>query len=327
MHLNSLTGVLLINLGTPADPSIKAVRKYLTQFLSDPRVVELPYILRKLLLHVVILPFRSKKSAHAYASIWQQAGSPLLINSLAMCTALQQSLGSDYKVVLGMRYGAPSIQDALNELLQASISRLIILPLFPQYASAANGSALQQTLQFIAARKEILPFTVINDFYKDPGYIQACAANIQPYLKDTDAYVLMSYHGLPERQLINPGENCYKTKCFTTAALIADQLALAQDKWGVSFQSRLGKLPWIKPYTEDMLIELRSKGIDNLLVTCPSFVADCLETLEEIGLRAQQQWLTLGGTKFTFVPSLNANATWIKALQAMVKKRVSYDQL
>lgn len=319
MLLHKRTGILLINLGTPAAPTKKAVRKYLSHFLSDPRVIELPAILRFLLLKLVILPFRSKKSAAAYASIWQANGSPLLINSMQIQLELQQALQDDYVVELGMRYGEPSIEQALNKLFAANISNLVVLPLFPQYASSANGSALEQTLKIIAKYKVIVPFKVISDFAEHPAYIKATATLIQPFLETNYDFILMSYHGLPEQQMINPGVSCYRTKCLKTSELIAYNLRLPKDKYAVSFQSRLGRLPWIKPYTDEILIELRNKDIKRLIVVCPSFVADCLETLEEIGIRAKEQWLELGGEDLQLIPCLNAHPAWIQALQCIVK--------
>jgi ferrochelatase len=316
-QLSSKVGVLLINLGTPDSPSITDVRKYLQEFLSDPRVIELPSILRWLLLKLIILPFRSKKSAEAYHAIWQDEGSPLFINSHKIQNNLQMLLGNEYKVVLGMRYGKPNIAQAIDELDREDIQRVAIVPLFPQYASAVSGSALQEVLDVYAKKKVITPFKIICEFFDHPEYIKSLANSVRPYLLDDHEFLLMSYHGLPERQLINPGINCYRTKCLQTSNLLAAALNLPAGQWGVSFQSRLGKLPWIKPYTEEFLLELRARGINNLLVCCPSFVADCLETLEEIGIRAKKQWQQLGGGKFELIPCLNSQPDWISALKTI----------
>lgn len=313
--LNSKIGILLINLGTPDTPAVADVRKYLNEFLSDPRVIELPLILRWLLLKVIILPFRSKKSAAAYNAIWQDGGSPLLINSIAMKTQLQILLGSQYKVALGMRYGSPNIASAITELEREGLTQISIVPLFPQYASAVSGSALQEAIQIYAKNKIITPFKIISEFFDHPEYIKSLANSIQPYLHDNHEFLLMSYHGLPEHQLINPGISCYRTKCLQTSNLLATALGLPATKWGASFQSRLGKLPWIKPYTDEVLIELRERGINNLLVCCPSFTVDCLETLEEIGIRAKKQWQQLGGAKLELIPCLNDHPDWINALK------------
>lgn len=320
MPLFNLTGILLVNLGTPDNFSVASVRKYLKQFLSDPRVIELPNILRWLLLKFIILPFRSAKTSHAYKSIWMPDGSPLLVNSRKIQFALQDTLGDGYKVALGMRYGNQSISAAIKELQNADVDYIVVLPLFPQYASAVSGSALEETLKVISKNKVIIPFMVITNFYKNRSYIQAMTSSIKPCLTKPFDFLLMSFHGLPERQLINPGINCYKTQCLQTAKLIAENLNLSKEKWMVSFQSRLGKLPWIKPYTEQTLIDLRKRGISKLLVVCPSFVVDCLETLEEIGIRARKQWLDIGGESFELIPCLNASQFCIDALQAIVTK-------
>ncbi len=318
MRLNKVTGVLLINLGTPSAPTKRAVGKYLREFLSDPRVIELPAILRSILVNMIIVPFRSAKSAHAYASIWQDDGSPLLSNSKALQAALQQELGATYNVALGMRYGNPSITDAFTQLSTANIDKLVIVPLFPQYASATNGSALEYALQCIAERNVILPFTVISDFYNNPHYITAQSAVIKPYLEQEYDFLLLSYHGLPQKQLVNPGVDCYSTRCLQSAQLITQELGVTRSKWLATFQSRLGKLEWIKPYTDAALIELRERGVQKILIACPSFVADCLETLEEIGIRAKQDWIAMGGKDLQLIPCLNTHPQWITALQKMV---------
>jgi len=301
MLLNK-SGVLLINLGTPDDPSVKSVKKYLKQFLSDPRVIDIPGILRWLLLRLVILPFRSPKSAEAYSAIWQDEGSPLLINSRKFAENLSRS----QRVALGMRYGAPSIRHAIEEL--GDVDKITIVPMFPQYSSAATGSALQEAMQILQSKKNIPNIEIINSFHDNPGYIESVAKSIEPYLSDSD-YLLMSYHGLPVRQAGN-----YREDCFATSQLIADRLSLSTDKYGVSFQSRLGRIPWIEPYTDKILPELYEKGVRRLVISSPSFVADCLESLEEIGLQARDQWLELGGESFTLVPCINEDATWLAQL-------------
>lgn len=319
--MNKRIGVLLINLGTPSAPSVTAIRKYLKQFLSDPRVIELPGILRWILVNAIILPFRAKKTTHAYSEIWQESGSPLLVNSIQMQIGLQNLLGGDYVVVLGMRYGEPCIDAALQQLYAEDVEQIIVLPLFPQYASAVNGSAVQETFKILAREKVILPCTFISAFWHAPEYINASAEIIKPYMSAKD-FLLMSFHGLPEKQLINPGVSCYKTHCINSAAGIANSLGLDVTKYAVSFQSRLGRLPWIKPYTEEILRDLRTQGIENLVVACPSFVADCLETLEEIGIRTRQEWLDSGGKRFQLVPCLNAQPVWLNALQSLIKRSV-----
>lgn len=316
--MHKRTGILLINLGTPSQPSVKAVRAYLKEFLSDPRVIEIPYVFRWLLLRLFILPFRSSKSTAAYSEIWQEGGSPLLVNSLQLQKELQLALGANYQVELGMRYGQPKLHEAFLALQHHDIENIIVIPLFPQYSSAVSGSALQLVFELAAKFKVMSNMKVISNFFKHEIYIDSLAASLKPYLQQPYDYLLMSYHGLPERQMINPGISCYRTQCVQTSSFLAEKLGLADNHWSVSFQSRLGKLPWIKPYTDEVLVELRQKGVTKLLVCCPSFVVDCLETLEEIGIRARQQWLQLGGTSLELIPCLNAAPHWVQALKTIV---------
>lgn len=320
-------GLLLLNLGTPDAPNVSAVRRYLREFLADNRVIDLPALLRYVLLYLVILPFRPKKAAHAYQAIWTESGSPLLINSQELTKALQKRLDSSYKVALGMRYGNPSINSALSEL--ADCDELIILPLYPQYSSAATGSSIEHTLKLIAKKQTHPSLTIIRDFYQHPGFINAQADLIKPHLQTHD-YVLFSYHGIPERHIINSGCTavcsndcpppssinpvCYRSQCYQTSRALAKALDLTADKYSSSFQSRLGRTPWIKPWTDDVLPLLAKQGIKRLAVCCPSFTADCLETMEEIGMRASEQWLACGGEQLTLIPCVNASELWVEGV-------------
>jgi protoporphyrin/coproporphyrin ferrochelatase len=328
-------GVLLINLGTPDNCHPKAVKRYLSEFLNDPRVIDLPYVLRKVLVNFIILPFRYKKSAAAYQKIWTDSGSPLLVNSQQCQAALSSVLGRDYQVELGMRYGQPSIQSALAKL--HGVTSLHVIPLFPQYSSAATASALQVLFAEVAKKWNIPAMTVKNDFYNHPGFITAYADVIKQHLQHKKIDLLLfSYHGLPERH-INKSEciafcnrlqgcpqidvnnhYCYRSQCFITSSLLAKVLGLKENEYAVSFQSRLGRTPWIKPYTDLLLPELRQQGVKSIAIVCPSFVSDCLETLEEIDIRAREQWLALGGESFTFIPCLNDHPMWVKTLESMV---------
>lgn len=334
--MNNKTGILLVNLGTPNSPNTPDVRAYLKQFLYDSRVIELPSFLRWILVNLIIVPFRASKSAAAYAQIWQNTGSPLMTNSIALQKKLAELLGADYCVELGMTYGTPSINSALQQLEQKKVQKIIVLPLFPQYSSAATGAPLEQVLALIAKYKVIPEIKVISQFYQHPDFIAALAASIQPYVNLECDYILMSYHGLPEQQMVHSdsavacdlrGEcpainsanaNCYRAQCYQTSRLIAQQLNLPATKWGIGFQSRLGRLPWIRPYTDELLVNLRQQGINKLVICCPSFVADCLETLEEIGIRAKEQWHSLGGTSLTLVPCLNAQPIWVTAVAKII---------
>ncbi|MBP6103576.1 MAG: ferrochelatase [Gammaproteobacteria bacterium] len=334
-------GILLINLGTPAAPTTPAVRRYLEQFLMDPRVIDIPWLFRFLLVYGVIGPLRSKKSAAAYQAIWTEAGSPLLVHSLTLQQALSARLGSDFVVSLGMRYGQPSIQEALRVLQHQKVDHLTIIPLFPQYASASTGSALEATLNILATQNTIPNIRVIRDFYSLPGYIDAYADLIQQHIQDKPIdRILFSYHGLPERQIkktrcqasclqsntSNPCKNmdksnsdCYRAQCYETTRLIAQKLALRSDQYQVCFQSRLGRTPWIKPYTDQVLIDLSKQRVRNIAVVCPSFVSDCLETLEEINIRARTQWQALGGDSFVFIPCINSHPIWVEALAQSIR--------
>ncbi|MCD6055067.1 MAG: hemH [Gammaproteobacteria bacterium] len=332
----SQTGVLLINLGTPDDPALSSVRRYLREFLLDPRVIDLPVLIRYLLVYGIILPFRTPKTLHAYQTIWTEKGSPLRIHTENLTKALSQVLGNSYKVVYGMRYGNPSIDSAIPQL--QSCKHVIVLPLFPQYSSAATGSALTVVFQEYAKQWNIPRLTIIDSFYQEEGFIKAYAELIKPYLDlPASPFLLLSYHGLPERHLhksrceslchaaascpaiSDHNQFCYRAQCYATSKKIASQLSLSEDRYLTSFQSRLGRTPWIKPYTDEQLITLRKQGINNLVIACPAFVADCLETLEEIGLRARAQWQALGGNSFNLIPCLNAQPLWVKAIANIIQ--------
>jgi len=320
-------GLLLIQLGTPESPDIKHVRRYLRVFLSDKRVIDLPALIRHTLINFIILPFRTKRSAKAYQSIWTDLGSPLRIISENLRNKLQHHLGEHYKVVLGMRYGEPSLKQALIDL--SDCNNITVLPLYPQYASSTNGSSHEEVLHYFSKQTVIPSMRIIRDFYAHPEFIHAQAKQIKPYL-DTHDYCLFSYHGLPVRHLEKAGckngcqqdcpkpegsnAACYRAQCFETTRQLTEALELNKKQYSSSFQSRLGKTPWIKPYTDEVLEELANAGIKRLVVACPAFVTDCLETLEEVGIRTKAQWKALGGEELTLVPCLNDDAHWVQAL-------------
>ena len=336
------TAVLLLNLGTPDSPAVSDVRRYLREFLSDPRVLDLSPVGRWMLLNLVILPFRPAKSARAYRSIWGEGdtGSPLLFHSRGLTEGVRAALGPGYVVELGMRYGAPSIPSALVKLLAANPAKIVVAPLFPQYSSAATGSALDRVYQILGKAWNVPAIETIPAFYDDPGFIASFAQVARPRL---DAFhpdfVLFSYHGLPERHVrksdptgrhclakpdccdaIGPANQyCYRAHCFATTRALATSLALPAERHSVAFQSRLGRTPWIHPYTDLVLPELAKAGKKRLAILCPAFVADCLETVEEIGIRARAQWSSLGGEDLLLVPSLNAEPAWIQTVANMVR--------
>lgn len=329
-------GVLLINLGTPDHSDPRSVRRYLTQFLNDARVIDLPFFVRWPLVNLLIVPSRYKKTAHAYQQIWNEEGSPLLSFSQKFKTALADKLGSQFQVEIGMRYGNPSIASAIKKLKEQCDS-VITLPLFPQYSSAATGSAIAEFNQQMAKEWNIPAITIKNDFYADAGFIKAYAQVINEHLKDKKIDLLLfSYHGLPERHIhksqcvsqCNKNQSCplmtennrycYRAQCYATSQAIAKELQLANDQFFVSFQSRLGRTPWIKPYTDLILSTLIERGIKHIAMVSPSFVADCLETLEEINIRTRAAWHKLGGETFTFIPCLNHSPAWVDAVAEMV---------
>ncbi len=334
------TGLLLINLGTPDAPSVAAVRRYLDEFLMDPYVVDIPYPLRYVLVKGIILRTRPQASAKLYQSIWTDKGSPLWVLSLELEAAVKKRLADDSEVALGMRYGHPSIASALQRLMEHNLKQLIVLPLFPQYSQAATESAIQSFKKALAQYKAPPPVKIITDFYDHPAFIESYADTIRTCLDlNQHEHLLMSFHGLPVKHLEKTGcehvskhcldkigcpnistqnQNCYRAQCFATARLLAQTLQLSTDQYSVSFQSRLGKTPWIKPYTDLHLASLYAKGIRRLVVASPSFVTDCLETLEEISIRAKEQWAKLGGESLTVVPCLNASAVWVNALSKII---------
>lgn len=323
-------GLLLMNLGTPNSPSFFEVGKYLQEFLCDKRVIDLPTVFRYLLFFGLILPFRLNKTVQAYERIWTQKGSPLLIHCLALQQALQHQLQETHEVQLAMRYGEPALARALEALEHCE--EITVLPLYPQYASASTGSSMEAVLNYFSKKTNIPSLRIIHEFYAHPGFIEAQTALIRPFLKDHE-FVLFSYHGLPERQVLKSGcktickqacppgaiPTCYRASCFQTTHLLAQALKLKANTFDTSFQSRLGRLPWIQPYTEGYLSTLKEQGIKRLLVVAPSFTADCLETVDELGEIAQAEWLKLGGEKLTLVPSLNASPEWINGVIDIIR--------
>jgi ferrochelatase len=335
-------GVLLVNLGSPEAPTPRAVRRYLREFLGDPRVLDIPALPRRLLLEGVILPTRPRRSGEAYAQVWTPEGSPLLVHGRALRDALGKRLGGGFVVELAMRYGVPAIPAAIERLAAADCRRILVVPLFPQYSAAATGSALEAVYRAAGARWNTPPLDVLDAYYEDPGFIGALAtvARELPEERRPD-HLLLSYHGLPERQVrksdpsgahcfastaccdaIGPANRfCYRAQCVATSRALARALGIDDQDWTLAFQSRLGRTPWIRPYTDEILPFLRERGVRRLAVMCPSFVADCLETLEEIGLRGRAQWLALGGEDLVPIPCLNAHPAWVETIAGWVEAR------
>lgn len=337
-------GVLLVNLGTPDSPSVGDVRRYLRQFLSDPLVISIPQPFRWLLLNFVILPVRPRVSAAAYKSIWMPEGSPLLHYGQQLRGIVQKRLGEGFCVELAMRYGSPSIESGLQALIEKRPSSIVVLPLFPQYATASTGSALAEIARILENVGDHPPLRTIGPFPDDPRLCDAMAGLAAPILAtDKPDHVIFSFHGLPEKHvrdldpeglhcLVKPdccdsacpeNRNCYRAHCFATARALRTSLGLAEEDTSLVFQSRLGRTPWLDPDLVVVLPELAARGIKRPAVLCPSFVADCLETVEEIGIRARAQWKELGGEELILIPCVNAEPSWADGVASMVRDAAS----
>jgi protoporphyrin/coproporphyrin ferrochelatase len=333
-------GVLLVNLGTPDSPSVPDVRKYLREFLMDKRVVDIPFLYRWLLVNLIIAPFRAPKSAKIYRKLWQERGSPLMFYGVDVRNLLAKALGDEYLVSLAMRYQSPSIAKGLDELKEANVSEIIIVPLFPQYASATSGSVIEKVMEIVTQWQNIPIIKTIDKFFDHPLMIKAFADSAKKYMTKIDDYdfYVFSYHGIPERQIKKASvdnycqlsnkccsvyhkknQYCYRGQCFATSRLLAAELGIPEDKYVVSFQSRLGNDPWIKPYTDEILKKLPGKGYKRVLAFSPAFVADCLETTIEVGEEFKEEFEEAGGEHWQLVDSLNDNPVWIKCLEDLVK--------
>jgi len=315
-------GILLVNLGTPASPDPAAVRRFLAEFLSDPRVVEAPRLLWRLVLHGVILRIRPRKSAHAYQQIWTEAGSPLLIHSRELATTLQAKLGSDVAVALGMTYGEPAIAQALRELQAQGAHRLLVLPLYPQYSGTTTASVFDRVTQELRRWRWVPELRFVNGYADEPAYIDAIAASIRTHWRTHErTHLVFSFHGIPRRYFF--AGDPYYCHCQKTARLVAQRLELADSDWSVSFQSQVGREEWLKPYTDQLLSEYAQRGPKHVTVVCPGFATDCLETLEEIALRNRTTFLQSGGESFSYVPALNASDAHVDLLRELIAKHTA----
>lgn len=336
------TGVLLINLGTPDSPKASDVKKYLTQFLNDPRVIDIHPVGRFLLVNGLIVPFRAPKSAKLYEKIWTKEGSPLLTNSTKMKVLLQKELGDNFVVELGMRYQNPSLGSALDKLRLAQVEKIIMIPLYPQYASSSTGSSVAEAIRLMQHWEVTPSVEVISKFYDNPDFISACVAAAKKYDISEYDHVIFSYHGLPERHIMKGAAHygsdscklgsccdsitknnqyCYRANCFETTRQLVKHLNIPEGKYVTTFQSRLDD-KWIKPYSDKVIEEKAKEGKKKMLVFSPAFVADCLETIYEIGTEYDEIFKEHGGEKITLVESLNDHPKWIEALKKMVLKAV-----
>ncbi len=316
--------MLLVNLGTPDAPTPKALRRYLGEFLADPRVVEIPRVVWKPLLHGVILNLRPARSARRYAAIWGKDGSPLLAHSLRQRTLLLGYLGQRLKraglpadlcpVEIGMRYGTPSVASALDKLRAAQGGKILVLPLYPQYAAATTASTADKVGQWAASARRVPELRFVGEYHDDAGYVDALAASLEAHWQQhgRSERLVLSFHGVPARSL--EAGDPYHCFCQVTARLLARELGLESKQWTLSFQSRFGRAQWLTPYTADVLRELGAAKTGRVDVFCPGFVADCLETLEEIAIEGQALYRAAGGAAFRVIPCLNEHPAWIAAL-------------
>jgi ferrochelatase len=329
-------GVLLVNLGSPDSPSVSDVRRYLREFLMDGRVLDVNWLFRFCIVHFAILPSRPRESAEAYRKIWTSAGSPLVVISRAVQAKLQERVS--VPVELAMRYQNPSIRGAVRNLAAKSVDELLLIPLFPHYAMSSFETAVERVRQVMAQVSPRMRLQVVQPYYNQPDYIRALVGSARSALDQGYDHLLFSFHGLPERQLRKSDptgkhclatptccethspahDTCYRAQCFQTVTAFVREANVPAGKYSVSFQSRLGKDPWLKPYTDHELPRLVERGVKNLLVMCPAFVSDCLETLEEIGMRGRDAFLSAGGKQLTLIPCLNEHPLWLHALESMV---------
>lgn len=326
--------ILLLQLGTPDSPKKSDVRRYLTQFLNDPRVIDIPWLSRKLLVNGIIVPFRAGNSSKLYKAIWDKTtGSPLLMHSEQLAEKLQKSVGSEYKVELAMRYQNPSMESVLERMRKEGYHQIVVFPLYPQYASSSTGTALQLFMEIVSKWWVIPEIKIISQYYDNPDYINCIVNRAKKYDLLQYDHVVFSYHGLPERQvdkvytdgylckdhhceteLTEENYYCYKAGCYQTTKAIVEKLNLPEGKYSIGFQSRLDD-KWLKPYSDKIVEDLAKKGAKNILVFSPAFTADCLETIYEIGTEYQEIFHTHGGEKVQLVESLNSGDDWVETIK------------
>jgi protoporphyrin/coproporphyrin ferrochelatase len=332
-------GIILMNLGSPDSTEVKDVAKYLNEFLMDGRVIDYPWLIRKILISGIIVPSRAPKSAEAYKTVWTEEGSPLVVITLQQQEALQQQV--EEPVEIAMRYGNPTMQHAFDSLMTKvpELEEVIAIPLYPQYAMSSYETAVEHAKTIHKKYNYRFRLSFIKPFYNEENFIEALTESIRPYLQQDYDQILFSYHGLPQRHMTKADPThshcmksadccevpslahatCYRHQCRTTTRLVVEKLQIPQEKVGQSFQSRLGREEWLKPYTALRLEELPKEGIKKLLIVCPAFVSDCLETLEEIAIAGKESFLHAGGEEYTFIPCMDIQPLWINALATYAK--------
>ena len=334
------TAVILANVGTPDAPTVPAVRKYLFEFLNDRRVIDLPWLLQKILVNLIIVPFRAPKSTKLYQKLWTPKGSPLLAISNETRDKLQEKLGENFTVFVGMRYRNPSLKAVLQTIKAQEFDKIVVLPMFPQYASSTAGT-IAQLVNSETTRWNVIPeMSVVSQFYDNPGFIKAFAAQISKYNPAAFDHIIFSYHGLPFSQTdrVHPeiktavcqcetglpahGKFCYKATCYETTRMLAQELGLPKSAYSVAFQSRLTK-NWLKPFSDEEVIRLAKEGKKRILIAAPAFIADCLETIVEIGVEYQEIFVEHGGEKVQLVESLNSNDDWVDVLAEIITSKTN----
>ena len=323
----AVTGVLLTNLGTPEAPETGALRRYLGEFLSDPRVVEFPRLLWLFILHGIILNIRPRRSAAAYKEVWTEEGSPLLAiarrQAAAVQAALEERIDGPVKVELAMRYGNPSIPDALEKLRQANVRRLLVLPLYPQYSASTAASTFDAVSAVLQQWRWLPQLRMIMDYHDNEAWVEAVAQSVRDHWQENGRKqkLMMSFHGLPKRFLLNGDP--YHCQCHASARLIAENLGLSDEEWHVVFQSRFGREEWLKPYCDHTLEELGQQGMESLDIICPGFSADCLETLEEVAMQNRDIFLSAGGKQYSYIAALNDRPDHIEAIVGLIQQNLS----
>jgi ferrochelatase len=328
--------VLLVNVGTPDAPNVKSVRRFLSEFLNDPLVIDIPWLLRKVLVNLIIVPFRAKKSTEAYKRLWTPEGSPLLVHLQNVKVALQKEFGNSYYIFAAMRYGNPSIASQIREIKKQGFKELIVLPLYPQYATSTTQSVIDRVSSIVERETLNIKLRFIDQFYQHKGFIEAFTQKIASYTPSNYDHIVFSYHGLPLRQvnknhpkfnednchcesfLPEHGHYCYKATCYETTRLLAAKLGIHSANYSVAFQSRLSK-NWLQPFLDEILLQLLNKGKTKILVVAPSFVADCLETIVEIDREYKQMFLNNGGEGLAMVESLNTSSEWIMSIKSLIQ--------